>query len=111
MPNQDPSLWIGETNLWDEDNENSTITAGSEGSLDYRVIENPDTSAMAAYTVVIFGDLRSFESANEILKWLKSITNGKFVRQGVVQCDVEYGKRMVFEYHDEKWHEVVVENA
>lgn len=47
------------------------IPMGSEGPLDFRVIENPEKDSLAAYTVVIFGDLRDFGS-----KDISKIENG-----------------------------------
>ena len=107
LPGQNPADWIGPTNLWEEDNEDSTIPAGSEGSLNYTVAENPEQSSLAAYSVDIFGDLRDFgrEDVGEIEQWLAKITEGKMVRQGVIQVEVESGPTIIFSYDSDasKW--------
>ena len=76
---------------------------GSEESLDYRVIENPDENAICAYTVVIFGDLRDFgkDNINEIKDWWKDILS-KFdmVRQAVLQIQPEDGETLILTEKD-----------
>lgn len=76
---------------------------GSEESLDYRVIENPDENAICAYTVVIFGDLRDFgkDNINEIKDWWKD-TLSKFdmVRQAVLQIQPEDGETLILTEKD-----------
>lgn len=76
---------------------------GSEESLDYRVIENPDENAICAYTVVIFGDLRDFgkDNINEIKDWWKN-TLSKFamIRQAVLQIQPEDGETLILTEKD-----------
>lgn len=84
------SLW-GDTNI-------SNMPTGSEGSLDYRIIENPDEDSMSAYTVVIFGDLRDY-GANRIedIKdwWEHVLSEFEIVRQAVLQICPEDGEPVI----------------
>lgn len=82
------------------------IPCGSEGSLQYHVWENPDAHAIAAYTVMIWGDLRDYENVDEIVSYLGRVTRDKIIRQGVVTINVEYQKTVVFDYRHEQWVKV-----
>lgn len=53
-------------------NPDNYLPCGSEGSLHMELWKNPNKSAMAAYTVSIFGDLRDHDSAIDIVKWFKN---------------------------------------
>lgn len=79
--------------LWDEkDDGECNIPSGSEGSLDYRIIRNPDPHAMSTYTVVIFGDLRDFgkDDRNEIEEWWNRVLKEcGMIRQAVLQVIFE----------------------
>ena len=78
--------------------EECNMPTGSEGSLDYRVIENPNENDICAYTVVIFGDLRDFgkDNINEIKDWWKNMLS-KFamIRQAVLQIQPEDGETLI----------------
>lgn len=47
------------------------MPAGSEGPLTIKVYENPELGSLASYAVAIFGDLRDFEEAEYVEKWLQ----------------------------------------
>ncbi len=87
--------------LWGEHNPDCNMPMGSEGSLDFRVIENPDKSSIAAYTVVIFGDLRGFGAA-DIHKienwWDKVLEECGIIRQAILQIEPEDGETRIKEY-------------
>ena len=80
-------------NLWDEkDDGECNMPNGSEGSLDYRIIRNPDPDAMSAYTIAIFGDLRDFgkEDKEELVNWWNRVLNEcGMIRQAVLQVIFE----------------------
>ena len=80
-------------NLWDEKDEGEcNMPNGSEGSLDYRIIRNPDPDAMSAYTIAIFGDLRDFgkEDKEELVNWWNRVLNEcGMIRQAVLQVIFE----------------------
>ena len=82
--------------LWDEEDEGDcNMPLGSEGSLDYRIIRNPNPDAMSAYTVVIFGDLRDYGKDNqeEIVNWWNGVLKDcGMIRQAVLQVIFEDSK-------------------
>lgn len=82
--------------LWDEKDEGEcNMPNGSEGSLDYRIIRNPDPDAMSAYTVLIFGDLRDFgkDDRNEIEEWWNRVLKEcGMIRQAILQVIFENEK-------------------
>lgn len=79
--------------LWDEKDEGEcNMPNGSEGSLDYRIVRNPNPDAMSAYTVLIFGDLRDFGKGdrNEIEEWWNRVLKEcGMIRQAVLQVVFE----------------------
>ena len=80
-------------NLWGEkDDGECNMPSGSEGSLDYRIIRNPNPDAMSAYTIAIFGDLRDFgkEDKEELVNWWNRVLNEcGMIRQAVLQVIFE----------------------
>lgn len=83
--------------LWGDENI-SNMPSGSEGSLDYRVIKNPDKSSMAAYTVVIFGDLRDYgaDGTEDIKDWWEHVLSEfEMIRQAVLQICPEDGESVI----------------
>jgi len=90
--------------LWNEDTFGAcNMPMGSEGSLDFRVIENPNRDSLAAYTVVIFGDLRDFSVANipEIEDWWNKVLDQcGCVRQAILQIQPEDGDVKILEQKD-----------
>lgn len=86
--------------LWGEYNPKCNMPSGSEGSLDFRVIENPDKSSIDAYTVVIFGDLRDFGAANICVIedwWNRVLEQCRMIRQAVLQIQPEDGDVKILE--------------
>lgn len=92
--------------LWDEDtNGLCNMPMGSEGSLDFRVIENPNIDALAAYTVVVFGDLRDFGVADiHIIEdwWNRVLEQCGWIRQAILQIQPEDGDVKILEQKDAK---------
>ena len=90
----------------DEEWEKCSVPTGSEGSLQYSIIENPDKSSLAAYTVAIWGDLRDFsdKDVDKIRVWFDKILNssGLWIRQAVLQIEVENGICQILRYEYEK---------
>lgn len=76
----------------------SNMPSGSEGSLDYRIIENPDEASIAAYTVVIFGDLRDYgaDRTEDIKDWWEHVLSEfDMIRQAVLQICPEDGEPVI----------------
>ena len=89
------------------DMEGTKLPNGSEGSLSYQVIENPDQSCLAAYTIPIWGDLRDFEESEEdnyIEEWFEDViyNNKLSIRDAVLAIDCESGYRKTIRYEDKK---------
>jgi hypothetical protein len=78
-------------------NSGTTLPCGSEGSLEYKILVNPKKNDMAAYVVVIWGDLRDYDNAEEVKVWFKNIiyNSGFLIRQAVLQVEVESEKSEV----------------
>lgn len=74
---------------WDRMKVECNIPCGSEGSLDFRVVENPNESALAAYVVTIWGDLRDYQDIDEIINYFRRITEGKMIRGLSASIEVE----------------------
>lgn len=90
--------------LWNENKFGAcNMPRGTEGSLDFRVIENPDKDSIAAYTVVIFGDLRDF-GAEDIYViedwWNEVLEQCGIIRQAVLQIQPEDGDVKILEQKD-----------
>lgn len=81
-------------NAWDLCN----VPCGSEGSLQYHVWENPSPNDLAAYTSMIWGDLRDYDDVAEITEYLDKVTQGQMIRQGVVEIEVERRDVVVLRY-------------
>ena len=79
---------------WDKCN----VPLGSEGSLQWKLIENPDESSLAAYTVLIWGSLRNYSDLDEIGRWFCQciLQEGFSVRQGILHAKVEGGEEVVW---------------
>ena len=72
--------------LWDEayDYPYRFLPMGSEGSLQKQVWVNPDKSCLAAYTIMIFGDLRDRDDLETIIEWFKKCLERLCVRQAMI---------------------------
>lgn len=91
---------IGPMCLFEDWNDESTIPRGSEGSIEYDVWENPSDSAIARFTVSLWGDLRDFTTDDvvEIEQWLDKLyhsfnaeDNYMMFRDAVLKIEVEDG--------------------
>lgn len=67
---------------------NTTLPCGSEGSIEYRIISNEDLSNIAAYNIPIWGDLRDYDSVDEIEKWFRDVCSKLDVRDAVIEIVV-----------------------
>jgi hypothetical protein len=106
MPDQRPDL--GKTCDFDSPDHEwkaCSVPRGSEGSLQVHLWENPHKTHIAAYTATIWGDLRDYESVDEVLEYLDRITAGRLVRQGVAEIAVEYSDAVIVRFDGEarKW--------
>lgn len=86
-------------------NKDCNMPTGSEGSLEYKILENPNVDSLAAYNVAIWGDLRDF-GKDDITKieewWDRVLKQCGMIRQAVLQIEPEDGERVIFNYEDEE---------
>lgn len=102
MPEPD----LGNTcNFFDEQDvwEACSVPCGSEGSLSYTVWTNPNSSQIARWTCTIWGDLRDYDSVEEIRAYFERITDGYMVRQGAFTVEVEGQPRQTFCFKNDVW--------
>lgn len=110
LPDVTPKPNLGPVCRWGDGLANwdrCTLPKGTEGSLDYTVWENPNPSHAARYTVSLFGDLRDYDSIDDIIRYARQITDGQIVRQGALTVEVESGPQGIvtrnFVYHADAW--------
>ena len=82
---------LGKIMQWDyegDDYGKTKLPMGSEGSLEYSIIGNPDLSHLAAYVVAIWGDLRDYgediEDIQYIEDWFNNVCSEFIIRQAVL---------------------------
>ena len=68
---------------------------GSEGSLEYSIWNNPDEHCMASQVVTVFSDLRDYNNADELEEWFKKCCSTLWIRQAVIQIEIEYGNEII----------------
>lgn len=100
--------WEDPEEIWTDRDENpeSFMPCGSEGSLKKVIWENPHRSSVASYTVSIFGDLRDYGNLVEIEKWFSNVCSKLWVRDAVITAECELGLR-VTAYWDNKRRKLV----
>lgn len=85
---------------WEVKDKEKYLPIGSEGTLEMSIWHNPNKSSMASTTVSVFGDLRDFDSFDEIEEWFNRCCDsfGSFgIRQAVCQVGVEGCGTKVFQ--------------
>lgn len=93
---------LGQVVEYGDNYEEATIPCGSEGSIKYEIIENPDKSCIAAFTVPIWGDLRDYDSEYEIIEWFKKACDKLFIRNAVISIEVEGRDEVSYIYKRER---------
>lgn len=75
------------------------LPTGSEGSLHSSLWKNPDDHSLAAYTLMIFGDLRDYDTPEKIIEWFKEKLSGiPVVRQAVITVETEGLEPVVYNH-------------
>jgi hypothetical protein len=90
---------LGKIVNYDDDDWDTDLPCGSEGSLKYTVWTNPDESHIAKHTINIFGDLRDYNDSESIKEWFESVIkklNPFSIRDAVLTVDVEFGEMFVY---------------
>ena len=85
-------LWGSDEKVWDDQRKHPEkyLPMGSEGSLRKTIWKNPNKSAVSAYTVTIFGDLRDKSNDEEIITWFKEKCKQVWVRNAVITVSGGY---------------------
>lgn len=100
---------IGPVCLFEKWNENSKLPTGSEGSIEYNVIQSKDESSIARFTVVFYGDLRDYDDLQEIKQWfiklreeIEASDNEMIYRDAILKAWVEStDKPLIIKLNDE----------
>lgn len=100
---------IGPTCSFKKWNNNTKLPTGSEGSVEYKVIQNRDESSVARFTVVFWGDLRDYDDLEEIKQWfmhlreeLETTDNEMMYRDAILKAWVEYtDKPLIIKLNDD----------
>ena len=97
-------LWVSPEELWIEADEHPDrfLPMGSEGSLHKSIWEDPDKSSLAAYTVMIFGDLRNHEDPEAIINWFRDVARSLNVRQATITVRNEWNGTRNWSYNGEE---------
>lgn len=93
---------LGKIVRYEDEDYETTLPCGSEGSIQYDIIVNPDKQDLAAYVVPIWGDLRGYSNVEEIKNWFNGVCDSiGMIRDAVLSIDVEYGTQEIVRYKKE----------
>ena len=109
--------------IWGFDTEGSTdpsIPAGSEGSVAFTINKARECGGSFGCgkeeiyhgaQIAIFGDLRDYDNAKELIDWIKAKTTEPpgilwHIREGIVMIHVEYQKTEVWMFKDDIWTQI-----
>ena len=82
------------------------LPLGSEGSLQSSLWKNPDSHHLAAYAIMIFGDLRDYDTPQEIIVWFKKkVSDIPMVRQAVISVELESAEPITWNYAVDEYAE------
>jgi len=106
------ALWEDSEEAWDK----CTVPKGSEGSLQYFINCTGESgssntgpkgefeTADYRWVVTIIGDLRRYDSAEEIIEWVKKSTKDLWVREAVIRISIEGLRYVILTYdHSNNW--------
>ena len=79
-----------------------SVPSGSEGGLKFNIWINPEPSHIAAYTLMIWGDLRDYNNIDEIVTYLNEITEGRMIRQLAGEISVECDRVVAVSWDQDK---------
>ena len=96
---------LGKICKWDDEDdshwENTFMPLGSEGGLEYTIVNTGCANSAASHAVIFTGDLRDYDDAEEILGYFKRIVKDKVIRSGILEIAVEYKAPIVYRYDGE----------
>lgn len=93
---------IGPMCLFHNWNENTKLPLGSEGSIEYKVIQSTEESNLARFNIIFWGDLRDYDDLNEIIQWFNNLkkeieSKDTFMqyRDAILSCECEAGNSII----------------
>ena len=90
---------IGPMSTFENWNDESTIPSGSEGGLQYQIIEYQ--GGLPWLAIPIWGDLRDFDSPEEIATWWNELLPKlRMVRDAVLHIRVEGREPIILAYKE-----------
>lgn len=100
---------IGPMCLFEKWNKYSKLPTGSEGSIEYKVVQAKDEFSLARFTVVFYGDLRDYDDLQEIKEWfiklreeIEASDNEMIYRDAILKAWVEStDKPLIIKLNDE----------
>jgi len=98
LPYEDETLEeiLGKIVLYNSENQSTTLPCGSEGSLEYKIIETTDYRGRVNDPyILVYGDLRDYEDSLYIENWFKRIVAKLSVREAVLSHSNGYGNNFV----------------
>jgi len=91
---------LGPICLYNDWHDDTKLPCGSEGGLQYEVIEYD--SGLPWLAVPIWGDLRDFDDLDAIKKWWnETLADLKFIRDAILFAKTEAGKEITLRYAEE----------
>jgi hypothetical protein len=93
------------------------VPYGSEGSVQYKVELTGTPSSLARVVVTVWGDLRDYDDAEEIVEWLKGTVKelnkqGIGIRGGAFHIEVESQKDVYLLWGDrQEWFTYTIEKG
>lgn len=92
---------LGKIITFEDSDYTTNLPCGSEGSIEYKIWENPDVSDLTAYSISIFGDLRDYENTEEIKNWFIKILKDFCIRDAILTITVEENNTIILIYDEE----------
>lgn len=96
---------LGIIETWENDKETDFIPCGSEGSIEYKIIETGSENSLACRAVIFTGDLRDYDNVDEIIEYFYKITKDKMIRSGILEIWVEGQEPIVFRFANKRWYQ------
>ena len=99
---------LGEIVNYESNKVETTLPCGSEGSLEYLIWNNPDKGSIIRNNISIFGDLRDYDNSDEIEKWFKEVCSKLWIRNAVLEVEIESAHHFILIHKEGKISKVNV---
>lgn len=106
---------ISYENLVSDNEEETAVPMGSEGSLEYKIISHGDISSIVKAEIAVFGDLRDYEEIDYVENWIRKIIDQDlhkhlWVRDLAIHAYIEAGRSVFFFCADDLLKKVVIDS-